>query len=144
MECEKVVKSSRLYGNEHFETGKMVFPTIGAGGHQKILKIQFSYAYGNGTVKWLGQRVALKRYPGPLMKEVKSVIYNFERVIDNAFITQDNAATVVCPMDDQIGDPNVIEAIDTLRVYTNVINLREPEMAKNEFDKVAAIPLGHN
>jgi hypothetical protein len=140
-ECERIIKSTRLSDNRNFQKGKMVFPTIGP--NHKVLKLQFSYSYGNGAPKWLGQNVALKRYKSQLMKEVRAVCYNFERVFDNDFITPDNATTFIYPMDDQIGDEDVNEAIDELRIYTKVVNLREQETAKEEFEKVASIPIGH-
>jgi hypothetical protein len=144
-ECDKIMKSSRLYGNKHFERGKKVFPTIGTGASQKVLKnIEFSYSYGNGAPKWLGQQVALKRYPSQLKKEVQSVCYSFERVFENDFITQEYATTFIYPMDDQIGNEDVDEAIATLSVYTQVVNLRDQELARRELDKVASIPLNHD
>ncbi len=143
-ECDKIIKSTRLYGNKHFERGKKVFPTIQQGTIQKVLKdIEFSYAYGNGAIKWLGQQVALKRYPAQLHKEIRSVCYSFEHVIDNDFIKPGYATTFVYPMDDQIGNEDVDEAIATLSVYTKVVNLRDQDAAKRELERVASIPLNH-
>ncbi len=139
-ECEKIVRSTRLSNNRHFEKGKTVYPTTRVGNIEKILKLDFSYTYGNGSVKWLGQQVALKRYPSQLAKEVQSVCYKFEHVIDN-FISRENAATFIYPMDDQIADSNVKDAISLLSAYSKVIDLHDITSAKTEFERVAAIPL---
>jgi hypothetical protein len=143
-ECEKIIKSTRLNGNIHFEKARKVFPTVMVGDVQKVLQIEFSYAYVNGSIRWLGQPVALKRYPSQLAKEVESVCYRFERVLANDMITRDRATTFIYPMEDQIGDAAVKKAIDTLSIYTNVVDLRESEKAKSEFEKVASIPLEHS
>jgi hypothetical protein len=143
-ECEKIIRSTQLNGNRHFIKGKKVFPTIGTGNEQKTLIVEFSYAFENGSVQWLGQQVALKRYPSQLTKEIRAVCYQFERVLDNGFVNRDRAASFVYPMDDQVSDKTIVEAIELLKIYSTVVNLRDPGSAKREFDKVASIPTSHN
>jgi len=143
-ECEKIIKVTRLNGNAHFEKKKKVFATIKVGDRVKVVRdIEFSYAYVNGSVKWLGQQVALKRYPSQLAKEIQSVCYRFERAFDNDFIKPEQATTFVYPMDDQLDDDGIKKAIELLGAYTKVINLRDEESAKKEFERVASIPVAH-
>jgi hypothetical protein len=65
-------------------------------------------------------------------------------VLDNGFVNRDRAASFVYPMDDQVSDKTIVEAIELLKIYSTVVNLRDPGSAKREFDKVASIPTSHN
>lgn len=142
-ECERMIKTTHLDENRHFKKFVTVMPTIKVGSVERILKLDFSYAFWNGSVQWLGQPVALKRYPTQLAKEVQSACYKFEKVIENDFVTRDRAASFIYPMDDQLDNKEVNDAIDLLKAYSNVVNLRDPRSARAEFEKVAALAKAH-
>jgi hypothetical protein len=143
-ECEKVVRATKLASNKYFLKGVSIHPTVRVGAFEKVLSLDFSYAYKNGSIKWLGQQVALKRYPSQLAKEVQSVCYKFERAFEAEFVTRSFATSFIYPMEDQQSDSAVVDAIGLLSAYSNVIDLRNTDSAKREFDRVADISVvGH-
>jgi hypothetical protein len=138
--CERVIKTTKLSNNRHFYRRRGLHTTLS---RTVVELIEFSYFYGNGAPQWLGQQVPLKRYKSQLMKEVDSVCWRFEKVIKSGFISQEQGAAFVCPSDEQAGDRDVLKAIEILGTATNVFDLRDPEPARREFDKVASLPIEH-
>ncbi len=139
--CEKVIQQTRLAKNKSFQRHRELYPNLSP---NVVEKIEFSYYYGNGEPKWLGQQVALKRYKAQLAKEVDSVCWRFDRVIRAGYITPDLGAAFVYPTPEQADDKDVIKAIEVLGTVTNVFDLsRDLDRARLELNKVADIPLAH-
>lgn len=136
--CEKIIKTTKLSNNRNFYRRRSLHTTLSP---TVVELIEFSYFYGNGAPQWLGQQVPLKRYKSQLMKEVDSICWRFEKVIKTGFITPDQGAAFICPTDEQVNDRDVLKAIEILGTATNVFDLRNPEPARREFNKVAALPL---
>ena len=140
-ECEKLIRNTRLFHNPNFKKSQHLYPTITRGSITKVVDVEFSYSYGNGSPKWIGERVPMKRFPKQLKKEVDAVCFRFQQVFTNDMIDQDQATTFIFPTEEQATQPHIREAIDTLKFYSKVVDLRQPEEAIKEFEKVASIPI---
>jgi hypothetical protein len=136
--CEGIIEKTKLSNNKHFSRKRFLYPHI----IPNVMEtIEFSYFYGNGAPQWLGQEVPLKRYKSQLRREIDSVCWRFDRAIKAQFIKPEQGAAFVFPTAEQAEDKDVIEAIKILGSITNVFDLRQPEKARQEFEKVAAIPI---
>ena len=104
---------------------------------------EFSYAYGNGTPLRLYQQLPLPKRRKALSRNVHHVAWMFEKVIAAGQITPEQGGVLVLPSDEQAQDREVERSLEMLGSITRVLNLRDYDRARSEFQGLAQLDTGH-
>jgi len=90
---------------------------------------EFSHAYSNGTLKRLYQRVPLANKRTPLRRAVHDSAWMFEKVVEQQFVSKDQAVALVYATEEQRQDPSINWSFDVLRSVARVANLADSNEA---------------
>ncbi len=136
--CDEIIKSTNLIKSPYFKTA---FP-IECEVNGTTDEYTFSYAFQNGSLGGLYQRVHLPKKKKELIKKnVHETAWMFENVIKSQRIAQDRTAALVFASEEQQSDSETARLLGVLNSVTRVINLRtERSVITEEFRKLAAYP----
>jgi len=131
--CQRLVEETRLAADANFRTGHEVTCPVAAGTEERY---EFSYAYQNGTLQRLYQRVPLSRRRTPLRKSVHDAAWMFEKVIKAGIIRSDQGAVLVNATPELEAEPEVEQSLRVIASVTRVLNLNDFDRAKAEFESL--------
>ena len=139
--CDELIQETKLRQNPGFHTPYSVNCKIDATTDESF---EFSYAFTNGSLQRLYQRVPIPRRKGgkALKKTVDASAWMFDRVCRAQFIKKEQGVALVYVSPDQMNDPEVNRSLHVLNSVARVVNLSEREHASDEFKALAALA-GH-
>jgi len=131
-QCERLIHSAQLDTSPYFKLDHHVVCPVPGGPTQEFV---FDYAFENGTLKRLYQRVSLHRTQ--LRRGIHAAAWQFEKVAEAALVGADGTAALVYLPDQRQADPGVENAVELLSSVTRVVNVADEKAARDEF---AALP----
>ncbi len=143
IQCEEVIKETKLVQNKFFKKEGMTIPCIMNPDLTEY--IPFSYAIGNGKPVWLGQKVPLRKYPAERKLVIDSWLWRFESAVKHEFVDNKNRlAAFVCPTDAQMKDKEIRHDLAALATQARVLNLRDKDATQAALDEIADIPVAEH
>jgi hypothetical protein len=128
--CERLIEEVRLSEDAHFRTRHEVACPVAPGTEERY---EFSYAYQNGSLQRLYQRVPLSRKKTPLRKSVHDAAWMFEKVIRAGIIQPEQGAVLVNATPELKAEAEIERSLKVIESVTRVLNLHDYERAKAEF-----------
>jgi hypothetical protein len=128
--CERLIAEAGLAEDANFRTRHEVVCPVAPGTEERF---EFSYAYQDGSLRRLYQRVPLPREKAPLRKSVHDAAWMFEKVITAGIIRPEQGAVLVNATPELKADPEVERSLKVLGSVTRVLNLHDYDRAKAEF-----------
>jgi hypothetical protein len=138
IQCEETIQKTKLVKNRFFKKDGMKIQCPIASTATEVIK--FSYAIGNGSPVWLGQKVALRKYPHERDLTIDAWLSRFRAMVEYEFVKdKESLAAFVCPTEDQMRDKDVRNGLAILATRARVVNLNNVEEARAALDQIAEI-----
>jgi hypothetical protein len=128
--CERLIEKSNLSRDANFHNG---FPV-----KCEVETFEFSYAYRNGSIKRLYQRVPLSRQQAMRQKNVHDAAWMFERVTESNIVKRHDAVSLVFVPEGQSGESDVDRWLQVLNTVSRVVNVGDEQTALREFEGLPA------
>ena len=134
--CDELLETTKLAFNPHFYNSFAVECLVATGTHETFV---FSHGYKRVAVERLYHRVHLPRKRKSFLKKnFHDAAWTFEKVIEAKIIERERTGALVYVSDEQQSDYQIQNALAVLASVTRVINLKDREVALQEFQRVAA------
>lgn len=128
--CERLIEETRLRQDPNFRTRHEVSCPVAPGTEERY---EFSYAYQNGSLQRLYQRVPLSRKKTLLRKSVHDAAWMFEKVIGAGIIHPEQGAVLVNATPELRADSAVERSLKVIASVTRVLNLNDYDQVREEF-----------
>lgn len=128
--CERLIEEARLGEDANFRTRHEVACPVAPGTEERF---EFSYAYQNGLLQRLYQRMPLSRKKTSLRKSVDATAWMFEKVLQAGIIRAEQGAVLVNVTPESKADAEVERSLKVIGSVTRVLNLNDYEETKAEF-----------
>jgi hypothetical protein len=139
--CDQLIAQTPLSGDPNFLRAFPVRCRISESTGEEE-EFEFSYAYRNGCLSRLYQRVPLPRQRRVSRRNVDAAAWMFENVVREGFIRkEEGAALILLPEDGRQDDVETERLLTVLGSVTRVLNVAQSDEAINEFRAVAALPI---
>jgi hypothetical protein len=139
--CERIIEETRLACHPFFRRN---YPLTCRVWDQREETFEFTFAFGNGTPEHLYQQLPLPRRRKTLKRNVHDVAWMFEKVIASGAIPSERGGVLVYPSEEQMADGEVERSLQLLGSITRVLNLREADRVRSEFEQLAHRGVGHH
>lgn len=139
--CQKLIEETHLDTLPYFRRNYALTCRV----REAEETFEFSFAYGNGNPVRLYQQLPLprRRSRRVLNRNVHHVAWMFEKVLDAKVIAPEQGVVLVFPTEEQLNDSDVAQSLQMLGSMTRVLNLQEYDQARNEFQGLSHLDVGH-
>lgn len=133
---ELVLAQTNVRNNRNFHASYSVTCEIAKG---KSEDFEFSFAYKNGSIQRLYQRVPLSSRRVLLRKTVHDTAWMFEKVTQGGIVKPNQAVALVYLSEDQRGDTETQRLLDSLSSVARLLDVRNEENAVDEFRSLSQL-----
>jgi hypothetical protein len=134
--CDELLERSHLINHKNFYSNYPVRCAVNGVEEEYV----FSHAFANGTLQRLYQRLAIPKGKARLRKNVHDAAWSFEQVFKQKIVEPKNAGVLVYVTEEQQAQPDVDNSLRLLGSLTRVINLRNEQIGRQEFEPLAKLP----
>lgn len=131
--CDEAIHQAGLQSDPAFRRSYQVHCPIAESTDEVFT---FSYAYANGTVRKLYQRVTLPKQAALLRRAIDASAWMFKNVVDHEIVDHDQTLALVRVTDEQRSDRSVIDSLEVLRSVTTVLDVGDRMAAVKEFQSL--------
>ncbi len=132
--CEQLFEQSDLANDPHLIKNYATNCTVGS----LTERFEFSFAYKNGSLKRIFQKVPLWTKGNTLLKNIHHPMWMLHRMVEAKTLKRDQCATVVNVDATRIGDLEVRNAVAKLESVGRVINVADWKAAVGEMASLKA------
>jgi hypothetical protein len=134
--CDRLIEETNLSNDPYFRSA---YPVPCAVAPNVEERFEFSYAYGNGSIKRLYQRVPISRKKTLQRKTVHDAAWMFGCVTRSKIIEMNNAVSLVFVPQGQASDTDVEKWLSVLGTVSRVVNVGDEGAAKREFEELPSL-----
>jgi len=133
--AERLLRQTGVATDRNFHSRYRVQCQIAAG-HEETF--EFDYAYKNGTLQRLYERLSLPKRRATQQVRVDATAWKFDKV-NRANLLPEKPVAIVYPTDEQRSDPETRRMLDVLRTVGRVLDLHDERAAEAEFRSLAQL-----
>jgi hypothetical protein len=131
--CSEAIRTSGVNENPFWKKSYSLSCPIGSGVAEDF---EFTYAFANGTLNRLYQRVPFSTRKKAATKAVHDCAWMFDKVVAAKHVLPDKCVSLVHFDPDQTGDKETERLIQVLSSVSRVLNVAERDKAVREFTDV--------